>query len=319
MAFTKLKLSQIPETLDLTQTMLVCRASFETRSTQISNAVSDVGLKAKLVFHSKNESEPAKVHREEMTKNATSLVSLATNDPLTTDTEMANAISKRIEGYIFKYLLVDITCFRREELLILLRVLSLQNIVKPKNIFFAYTTAEGMGSWLSKGPRSTRSVVGFPGDMDPLRPTHLIVLLGFEYHRVKETINSYEPKNISLGISTSDGAVSDHLHERNLETRRQLITHFDNITQDFSFSATDPCDVMNQLSELVQSRSDHNSIIAPLHTKLSTLGAGMFALNTPKVQVCYTEVEKYNIDSFSEKSDNVFLGSLSDLTLLSGK
>ena len=313
MAFNKLKLGNFTDELDMAQSMLICRASFETRSTQISNAFSGSGPKAKLVFYSRNESKSARMHRDEMTNDNALMISLPTRDPLATDAKMKNAISDLLNGYTDEHLLVDITCFRREELLILIRILHLCKDIKPEKIQFAYIAAEGMGSWLSKNPRSTRSVVGFPGDMDPLRPTHLIILLGFEDHRVKEIINSYEPKNISLGISTSVGAVSDYLHERNLKTRDHLMTHFGNITRKFDFSATDPSNVMKVLGEIVELRSDHNSIIAPLHTKLSTLGAGMFALRFPKVQVCYTEVEEYNTKDFSEKSDNVFLGNLVDL------
>ena len=313
MAFNKLKLEKFANDRNMACTMLICRASFETRSTQISNAVSGSRPKGKLVFYSENESKSARMHRDEMKNDTTLMIPLTTRDPLATDAEMKNAISVLLNDYTDEHLLVDITCFRREELLILIRILRSYKDIKPEKIQFAYIAAERMGDWLSKNPRSTRSVVGFPGDMDPLRPTHLIVLLGFEDHRVKEIINSYEPKNISLGISTLEGAVSGHLHERNLKTRDHLITHFGNITRNFDFSATEPSNVMKVLGELVELRSDHNSIIAPLHTKLSTLGAGMFALRFPKVQLCYTEVEEYNTKDFSKKSDTVFLGSLVDL------
>lgn len=313
MAFETTNLTDLADKIGSSESFLICRASFETRAVEISKQLAKGSVKRKLLFYSANESELAKTHRDQMASDANDVVSLPTENPLSTDAVIKTSVTEFLKMRKDETLVVDVTCFRREELLFLIKHLAASTSISPDEVVFTYVAAEGMGNWLSKNPRSTRSVVGYPGLMDPLKPTHLIVLLGFEDHRVKEIINSYEPKNISLGISTPEGAITKELHARNLATRHHLVTHFDNISREFDFSATDPGNVMTVLKELVENRLDHNSIIAPLHTKLSTLGVGMFAINNPEVQVCYTEVEKYNTAAFSQSSQKVYLGRLSDL------
>jgi len=60
-----------------------------------------------------------------------------------------------------------------------------------------------------------------------------------------------------------------------------------------------------KIKEELNKYSNVNRIIVPLNTKISTLAAGILALENPSIQVCYSEPEIYNFDGYSKEGDNV--------------
>lgn len=289
------------------------RSSFEARSftayEQLSrNATDKVSFVA-----SSTESERAKVIREQqgIPDRLLSLVDVA--DPLQCQAQLAKVVSGFEDLDDGSKLIVDCTTFRREELLVLLRELSLCSARLKRRTFFVYSSASKMGSWLSSNVRELRPVIGFPGDVRPSRNTHLILLAGIEHHRAKAAIEAFEPVGISLGTVPRDVSVTDEIHSRNLELRNYLMTHYDNVVHEFGFSAVDPFSVIDALKDIELQYRDFNVIIAPFNTKLSTLGAGAFALRTNAVQLCYAEVEVYNVLNYSEPGELVYVVALAEL------
>ena len=210
-------------------------------------------------------------------------------------------------------LLIDITTFRREELLVLLKKISGLESKILQSTYFLYSLASSMGSWLSNNVRDLRPIIGYPGEINNYNPTHLIILAGIEDHRAKAAIEAYEPKSISLGMVPQSEATSEVIYERNLSLRNYLKRHFDQVSLEFDFSATDPCAVKETLKKIVADLPDYNVVIAPLNTKLSTLGVGAFAIENPKVQLCYAEVEVYNSGDYSEAGNKVYIVPYADI------
>lgn len=236
-----------------------------------------------------------------------------THDPLQTQYEISRILAPLFTRTDDFLLVVDITTFRREELLILLKILSrLPEGVRDRTSFM-YTSARTMGEWLSNNIRQLRPVIGFPGEIDSLKRTHLIILAGIEHHRALAAIQAYEPYSISLGMVPRGDSLAPAIYQRNLELRNFLKRHFEQIHSEFDFSATDAPSVKIKLRQIVSKLSDFNVVIAPLNTKLSTLGVGAFALEDRHVQLCYAEVDMYNSGNYSTPGDRVYIIDFNNL------
>jgi hypothetical protein len=172
----------------------------------------------------------------------------------------------------------------------------------------AYISARNMGQWLSGKVSSVRSILGYPGDIRPSRTTSLVVLMGFEVERARSIIENYEPRQIILGMGRKSESISDDLYDRNKQLFDVARHEFDvNTENTFEFSSREPLKVQSELSKIVRRVDRSNIIIAPLHTKLSTVGVGLYALDHPMVQVCYAPVEEYNEEAYSAPGDDVYL------------
>lgn len=170
-----------------------------------------------------------------------------------------------------------------------------------------YVGATKMAEWMSGQVTGYRSVIGYAGEMWPSRPTRLVVLMGFEFARARSIIDNFEPKTLVLGKGSRSESITPELAEKNDEFYRALRSQYDNVEATFEFSARDPVRVAEELEEAVPLDSSSNVIIAPLHTKLSTIGAGLFAQRHRTVQICYAPVEAYNEQAYSTPGAEAFL------------
>ena len=295
--------------------MFLGRCSYEDRSFNAYRQLRNQDLVQEYFFVSKHESDTAREIREREELSTDAFV-LDTHDPLQARREISSVL-RLVRSLDKEFLLiVDITAFRREELLILLRSILCGNDQLQHNTKFVYSSAVTMGTWLSKNVRSFRPVVGYPGEIRASGKTHLIILSGIEHHRVEAAIEAYEPASISLGTSPQGESVSDEIYHRNKALGNYIKGRFERIRSEFNFSATNPLQVKSVLSKEVRGLREKNIVIAPLNTKLSTVGAGAFAIENPSIQLCYSEVEAYNTKDYSEASGFVYL--LSPSVLLDG-
>lgn len=139
-------------------------------------------------------------------------------------------------------------------------------------------------------------------------------MLGFEVNRARSIIEAYEPKQIVLGMGYKTESINETLYVRNKRLFEHLRQEFqESVEATFEFSARDPLKVQLELDEVIGANDNSNIVIAPLHTKLSTVGAGLYALNSTGVQVCYAPVEEYNEDAYSAPSPDVFLVPLNSM------
>lgn len=289
------------------------RSSFEERSFAAYCEFSNNHLCFQRFFVSRDENPRAKEIRDKQELPIGSLCELTIDNPLQTQREISATIKEiSLIDETFS-LVIDVTTFRREELIILLQKLKTLPQGIQNNAYFVYSIAAKMGDWLSQNVTQVRPVIGYPGDILIRNKTHLIICAGIEHHRAKAIIEAYEPESISLGMVPLDESVAHSIFERNLELRNYLVRHFDTIENEFDFSATNPLSIKRVLEKRLKELPHHNIILAPLNTKLSTLGCGAFGLENPRVQICYAEVEVYNYSEFAEAGKEMFLMPFSDL------
>lgn len=205
---------------------------------------------------------------------------------------------------------VDITSMSHELLAILIALLNLKD--QLKNTVFCYTGAKKYSFntdaddiWLSKGVRTIRSVLGFPGEQLPSRPLHLVIPMGFELERAIEVISAYEPAVLSLGFGKRDGSVSQAHFELNSLFFQRLESfvreqQFDGTQLNkFSFSCIDPNDTKKDILDHLANFPELNTVICPLNTKISTVGIALLCIEQPHIQLCYAQPIEYNTEGYA--------------------
>ena len=244
---------------------------------------------------------------------STELCRLRSGDPIFTADSLLEGVEMFWPRKAGARVAVDITAFTRESLLMLLQVLSRRKGDEDE-VTFLYLRAreydvggEEDAKWLSQGIAEVRSVVGYPGDLLPSRGTHLIVMGGFEHDRAVRLVSECEPAVVSLGVADpADPEARDHqgVNERSMRRVRSLVGP----VHEFRFSGYDAYraaeDIKRQMKEV---GVDMNTIVAPMNTKISTVGAGMVGLEMPEVQLCYAQVDMYNYEAYSEAGDTVYV------------
>lgn len=283
------------------------RSSFERRCFSAYAALGRCNFVQKSFLVSSEEADEAKKLREEFGIERESTRVVDTNDPLLTRTVISKEVSQLADLDGDFSIVLDITSFRREELLILVKAVSKFKNERLNRTHFVYSKASSMGPWLSKNVRQVRPVIGYPGVVSNAKKTHLILLAGVEHHRALAIIQAYEPYSISLGMVPEEQSVNPEIYQRNKELRDWLMRHFDQVRQEFDFPATDPADLKHRLGGLLSDLVDFNVVIAPLNTKLSTLAVGALAVDHPEIQLCYAEVDVYNAGDYSEPSEDIYL------------
>jgi hypothetical protein len=232
-----------------------------------------------------------------------------TTEPLETTDTLFKKLSVFFSKHTKPKVVVDITTFHREGLLILLRILY-ELRLKFDDLYFVYNPASHLGSWLSAGVTNIRAVNGYAGEMKPSRQTHAVVLLGFEIERARTLIETYEPQLISIGVSKLGKSENSHFFKRNMEFVDQLTSYYGNQVSKFNISLDDPIQTRNDISKHLQKYKDHNTVLIPLNNKISTLGAGLLALSNPSIQIAYAQATAYNLEDFSKPSQDCHIFEL---------
>ena len=316
-------LSELGSTLsDFPVDVFICSASFEDRCRSITDHIEAVPIEYSIVAY--NENFLSRI-RENLTylsgefvqrtgKKRHSELALDTNKPIQTADRIANLIGSIVTDGAHRFL-IDTTTFTRESLLILVRYLKL-SLAPSDSVQFLYANAKEYSigddqedKWLSKGIREVRSVLGYPGDFLPSRRNHLIILVGFEDDRALSLIRECEPALVSLGLGDRSEAGTGP-HQNTNENRFARLKTFVDPVSEFVFKGYDAEASCEILKKQAGSRSELNTIIAPMNTKISTLAAAALALEDRSIQICYAQTNIYNYDRYSSPGDNFYLFSL---------
>jgi hypothetical protein len=290
---------------------IVARMSFEERSAVVARTAPAGMLRKGILFASEGRSDLAEARLSEVKRLHPDLrvVQIRTSDPLGT----AEVIHEALKSISLVDSVIDVTAFRREELLMLLEVLRGIDSAKRRNCELVYVSAGEMADPLSGKVTQCRSVVGYAGAMWPSRPTRLVVLMGFEIPRARAIIEAYEPKYLVLGRGLRSESISQTLSDKNDMFFKELASSYANIEATFEFSARDPLAVVKELERSIKNSEKLNVVLAPLHTKLSTIGVGIYAQSHRDVQVCYAEVGAYNEETYSTIGNTAYVLPLTQL------
>ena len=197
---------------------------------------------------------------------------------------------------------IDSSTFTRESLVVSCALLRRER--KPTVLRLFYTAAAVHGTWLSRGFRCVRNIVGYAGVQVPGAPTVLIVMSGFEPERTTRVIDEHEPSRVLLGIGnppTNSAFLDRNRKEQELVLARQDV-------EQFEFPARSVAECVTCLESLVvPNLRKANVIIAPMSTKLSTVAAMLVADRHPEVQLTYCVPGEYNTETYSEGVRAIFV------------
>ena len=306
--------------------LLICSASFEERCLTIPRAIHDSGdsTPSTLIVSIDDYHDylAANLAALDSLSSNRSIVRLRANDPIETMDRLSGKIDCLWENMSSRRTLVDVTTFTRETLLILLQCLWRKGSENDQ-ITLAYTRAleydvgrDLTKKWLSQGIREVRSIVGFPGDLWPSMPTHLVVMAGFESERAVALVTKCEPSIVSIGVADSADQDTSAHQQINDARKKEVIRQINNLAipvVEFTFSGYDclksATAVSDQIVQIASNKGRHgriNTILAPMNTKVSTIGAGLVGMRMPDVQLCYAQADLYNYPRYSSPSDTVY-------------
>jgi hypothetical protein len=213
-------------------------------------------------------------------------------------------------------IVIDLTSLSHELLCVLVAILKQAN--RLENSTLCYTGAGKYSHntkpdemWLSRGVHSIRSILGFPGEMLPSKPLHLVLMMGFEVERALEVIVRYEPDALSLGMGDREQSVSEVHFNNNLVFFNKLndfIKEQELVNSElkkFDFSCVDPFKTKEALEKHLSEYHAWNTVICPLNTKLSTVGAALLCFDKPEYQLCYSQPIEYNISGYASAGEYI--------------
>lgn len=197
---------------------------------------------------------------------------------------------------------VDISTFPRQELLILLRVLD--NLPRRPIIRLFYAEparycSEGSGGWLTRGVKSVRTVPGFGGIQHPGKSNLLLMFLGHEDERAAITWKRHQPRKTIVFVPNPNyRAEMNGIVER---THHLLFTKISDTDVRTTLAARSVEGTEQAILEVWEQYHDsHSIVVAPLSTKLQTLGIYRAVRSKKDIQISYAVPSIYNFMNYSE-------------------
>lgn len=211
-------------------------------------------------------------------------------------------------------MLVDITTFTHEILMIFLRIAAIKRT--QVSISCIYTNAADYCSssdldrkWLSRGCSEVHSVLGYPGLLFPSQKDRLIVLVGYEFNRAADVIAALEPNYLTLVYGSPDNSTTEKNKEASKlysELTQQLAFNYDSVEK-IEIPCDDPEKATIILCELYKSHADENIIVIPMNNKLSTVAVAKSIMQVDCVQACYAPAVVYNEADYSTPGNTCYL------------
>ena len=298
--------------------LFIGSVSFENRCTSIRANLESVEIKNSIIAVNRTFDAVMRDHESwfacQMGQQG-EFLDVFTHDPVRSLLGIQQVIGNALSSEP-RYILVDITSFTSESLLMLLRVLNKRRMPSSK-VDFVYASAgqystdsrSDASRWLSDGIREIRPVLGYPGIMVPSHDTHMIVMVGIEDERALQLIRACEPRYVSLGVCDPTQPDTSPHQNANVGSLTRLRSVLANVSE-FSFRGYSVTGTEEGLLEQAGRYSDCNVVIAPMNTKISTVGAAILALRHESIQLCYAAPYFYNFDHYSSLGDKYHLFSV---------
>jgi hypothetical protein len=300
--------------------VFICSSSYETRCRSVADALDPTTVRRALVLEAmdlENYVAGSAAALVERFAPASSVVQVNTRKPLISADNIAKALFGALANEGTHSILVDVTTFTHEILLIFLRLLRANvDRCNSRDFTFVYTGASEYSvgdavesKWLSKGVSEVRTVLGYGGASLPTRKTHLIVLVGYEHERASKLIEMLEPNSISLGYGRSGTATTEKDRDSN-ERYHQLVKRaaasFARVDS-FEITCNDPLQTRDAILATAEGAAGSNIVLAPMNNKMSTIGAALAAFKREDIQVCYAPVLSYNVARYSKAGTACYL------------
>ena len=201
-------LTSLSENIQGNVDYFITSASYEERCLKVADEIKKINPTNSIVCcNTSNDYNKVNLeHLKNLFGDTFTLLELQADNPShNNDTILIKIIS--IAAQNPKLIVVDITTFTHETLLILFRLLTkiLPITTAVKFVYleaseYSWNIEEVEDKWLSKGIGEIRSIIGYPGLFNPSKGTHLIILVGFEADRTVKLIEKYDSTIVSLGL-----------------------------------------------------------------------------------------------------------------------
>ena len=311
-----------------TYDLFICSASYEERCLSFLRNCPTGRLKESLICSIEEYdcyvSENLALMKEILTEKKIkySEVVLSHRDPITSTDKIISKLNHVLSEKGLDSVLIDLTTFTHEMLLILLRMF--HDLFPSIKISFVYSNAGNYdqrksetksvanSKWLSKGIAEIRSIIGYPGSPQPMNRTHLLIVVGYEYDRALSIISEIEPASLSLAFGKSDSITTEHKSDDKHYGAKE---HFDKLTtaalayfpedrfHKFEISCDNPTKTRDEIESHLHSieidKYRHNIVIFALNNKPSTLGVGLWGIENDNAQLCYAPALIYNYENYS--------------------
>lgn len=308
-----MNISKLNEQIDVID-LFICSVSFEERACKTSEVIDVNKVNNALVVYNEDEKDCFESNlmllSEKWNKNSSSL-GVSFKDP----SNIADILGGFFESF-FKVekgtILLDCTTFTHEGLLIILRFLDNYKD-KFSKLKIVYVCAEEYSfdesneglKWLTKGIRSIKTVLGYPGIFVPSKQNHLIVLFGFEVERTIKLIEEMDFDKITLCFGSASDSINTKHYNINKKRHEKLSEFYPNADK-LEISLRNPQKTKEIILGHVNT-DNYNVVVAPMNNKLSTIGAALAAIKNPKIQLIYTKAKEYNIHAYSKSSNEIYL------------
>ena len=317
-------LVDLPKSIGREIDILITCASYESRCLSIPRELAASVSGSSLVVVHENLAAQIAAHRETLVsllRGTPVLAAVDSTDPIKTADALALAFSEIFarQSKSNRTVFVDITTFTHETLLILLRTLQ-SHLTGGDKTLLGYAGAadydpghDDASKWLSVGVEDMRSVLGFSGRILPSRKSHLVVLVGFEHERAAALIESFEPNRLSLGYG-KPGTFTGPKHEAANRRFHHLLSSMvakSASVESFEFACNDPWAARDAVLERGNRYPDCNVIVAPMNTKVSTVGCALAAFKNDGIQLCYAQPASYNYSNYSSPGPHCYCWDLS--------
>lgn len=313
---TNVKLNKLNYSISDTYDLFVCSSSFETRCLSAPSKLCRKHFPKVLVIENKDGSEL--IHQNtrklcDLFGCKTRVLSIDYQNPI----EIADAFYSEIKRSPFgrkANVLVDITTFTHETLMIFLKII----IIKKSQVKVTciYTNAadycpnsELSRKWLSRGCKNLHSVLGYSGLLFPSQKDRLVVIVGYEHNRAADVISALEPNSLTLVYGSPNNATTEKNKEANKlysDLVQQMSFNFDAI-ECVEIPCDDPDRTAEILCNLYEFHSDENIIVIPMNNKLSTIGVAKSIMLNDSVQACYAPAVIYNESDYSTPGNSCYI------------
>jgi hypothetical protein len=300
--------------LSKTYDLFLCSASFEDRCYSIPNVIQKDKYLQSIVFFNADQRGKIQENAKKLSTILSNcrLVELHSDNPVIVISRLSDSINQLSGTQMSIDVLIDVTTFTHETLLMLFRLL--MNPEKKISITVCYTDAKEYSTnvtnlpdkWLTKGVGDVRNIIGYPGYINPARKNHLIILFGFEVERTQRVIEKFEADIVSVGFGLEINSISNSHYLINQTRHKQLVEN-DATLQSFNISLIDPHKAKDDILQQINRFPDTNIIIAPMNTKISTIGAALAFEVNPDIQLCYVKANLYNVEGYSTPGQNAYL------------
>lgn len=300
--------------------LFICSSGFEMRSKKLASTLDIKKISNSIIFHLNDTYSIASENFEKIKSLLPniSVVEYPKNTSLETFDIFYNTLRKLNTDSLKLNVVVDITTFTREILLILIKVLSL-NVFSNFNVSIVYTPNESYSMekdnlWITKGIRDIRSIIGYSGLHSPSKKLLLLILNGFEEERTNHLIECFEPEKVIIGKPDQEGSINETLNlisDKKFDEIKK--TNHNLIKEVFDFSCKDINKTMDSLISIIDQNEEFNIVISPLNNKVSTVAVAAVAIKNENVQVCYAAPNQYNIDAKGIASKYFLLFNLTEL------